>query len=123
MSEVNQDYSKYIEAWKKRLARAEEGRKERHRKALAFAKKAARMLKEEFGVQKVYLFGTCTDENRFRLDSDIDIAVVGIKPEDFFKAWVAVERDSKFEIDLVDLETAPSTLKRRVEKIGVKIDV
>jgi len=122
MSESNQDYSKYIEAWRKRLARAEEGRKEYHRKALEFAKKTARRLKGEFGAQQVYLFGTCIDESRFRFDSDIDLAVVGIKPEDFFKAWAAVERDSEFIIDLVDLETAPLTLKRRVEEMGVKID-
>ncbi len=117
------DYSSYIEGWKRRLDEEERRRRGRYLKALEAARRIALRLKREFGAQKVYLFGTCTDPDRFRLTSDIDIAVSGLKPELFFKAWAAVEEEVEFLVDLVALEDAPPTLRRRIEREGVELDV
>lgn len=120
---MKRDYSSYIEAWKRRSDEEEKRRRERHLEALKAAKRIALRLKREFGAQKVYLFGTCADPDRFRFTSDIDIAVSGLKPELFFKAWAAVEEGVEFSVDLVALEDAPSALRRRIEREGVELDV
>jgi predicted nucleotidyltransferase len=123
MMPMKRDYSSYIESWKRRAAEEEKKRREAHLRALNSAEKAAVRLKREFGVCKVYLFGTCADADRFRLDSDIDIAVLGLKPDLFFKAWATIEEEVEFPIDLIALEEAPPTLRRRIEKEGVELGV
>jgi len=117
------DLSEYIEGWRKRIREEERKRRERYLRAREFAERAALRLKREFGAEKVYLFGTCADPDRFRLDSDIDLAVSGLRSDLFFKAWAAIEREREFRIDLIPLEDAPPHLRRRIEKEGVELGV
>lgn len=108
----------------KRGARAREAyrRQElarRRQAAWTVAEQAARMLKETFGAVRVVVFGSLVHGAWFHLDSDIDLAVAGIAPEAFWRAWCALDRISDgFEINLVALEDASESLRREIEVGG-----
>jgi predicted nucleotidyltransferase len=59
--------------------------------ALKKGEECARMLKERFGVKKVYLFGSVTGSSPWHERSDLDIAVEGLAPEDYFRALSALD--------------------------------
>ena len=62
---------------------------------------------------------TLARRGSFSLYSDIDLAVRGIAPEKFFAASAAIERvDVNFQIDLVNLETCPNTVLKKIEIDG-----
>ena len=88
-------------------------------RALLVARKAAWILKESFGVTRVLLFGSLVTQSWFHIRSDVDLAVEGLKPKDFWRADCRLESISDgFEIDLVDLSTAPSGLKQTIPRDG-----
>ncbi len=65
-------------------------------------KKAVKILKEN-GATEIYMFGSIVNAN-FNKNSDIDIAIKGIKQEDFYRVASILMFELKKEIDLVDLE-------------------
>ncbi len=65
-------------------------------------KKAVKILKEN-GATEIYMFGSIVNGN-FNKNSDIDIAIKGIKQEDFYRVANILMFELKKEIDLVDLE-------------------
>jgi predicted nucleotidyltransferase len=65
-------------------------------------KKAAEALKEA-GAREVYLFGSAAT-GTMRDDSDIDMAVSGLPPEDFFKAMGEAHSILGRQLDLIDLD-------------------
>ncbi len=75
-----------LEAIRRRKAKTSMEVTRRRRSAFAAARKAAWLLRDEFGVKEVILFGSLARRNGFTLFSDIDLAVRGISPERFFEA-------------------------------------
>ena len=107
------------DAIKKRRAKFSAEITSRRRRAMIAVYKAAKLLKTEFGASEVILFGSLARRGSFSLYSDIDLAVRGIAPEKFFAASAAIERvDVNFQIDLVDLETCPPAVLKKIEKDG-----
>lgn len=83
------------------------------------AEKAAKILKEKFGAEKVWLFGSLVQDDRFHDRSDIDLAARGIPPEKFYKAFGVITREvTDFEIDLVDIDDCKEYLKEAIQKEG-----
>ena len=83
------------------------------------AHKAAKLLETEFGATEVILFGSLARRGSFSFYSDIDLTNRGIASEKFFAASAALERvDVNFQIDLVDLETCPPAVLKKIEKDG-----
>jgi len=108
-----------LDAIKKRRAKFSAEITSRRRRAMIAAHKAAKLLKNEFDASEVILFGSLARRGSFSLYSDIDLAVRGIAPEKVFAASAAIERvDVNFQIDLVDLETCPAALLKKIEKDG-----
>ena len=64
--------------------------KERQQRGLEVARKCAVTLKEDFGAERVVLFGSMLDPARMWWNSDIDLAVWGLPEKDFFKAGAAI---------------------------------
>lgn len=94
----------------------------RRERSLSVARKAARILKECFGVTRVLLFGSLATESWFHIRSDVDLAVEGLKSEDFWRADCCLESiGDGFEIDLVDLNTAPPGLRQTIDRDGKEI--
>lgn len=94
-------------------ARPREIRLEEARKA---AEACARVLREQFGVRKVYIFGSVTGESPWHSRSDIDLAVEGLAPEKYLIALSALYEllPPGLNLDLVTLEDAPPELARRI---------
>lgn len=115
-----------LEAYKRgaleRERRRLQERARRREQAWQVARRAAALLKEQFGATRVLVFGSLVHGTWFRPDSDIDLAVAGIPPEDFWRAWCALDTVSEgFEINLVALESAPDTLREEIETRGVEL--
>lgn len=115
-----------LEAYK-RGARAREARRRelaarRREAAWRVARRAASVLKEKFAAERVIVFGSLAHGAWFHPRSDIDLAVAGIAPEAFWRAWCALDQVSEgFEINLVALEGAPEELREEIEAKGIEL--
>ena len=75
------------------------------------------VLVREFGVRKVLLFGSLL-RGRAHLESDIDLAVQGLVPEQYFAALTRCTEVAGRNVDLVLLEEAGDALLEIVEGRG-----
>ena len=108
-----------LDAIRKRRAKFRAEIASRRRHAMLAARKAAKLLKSEFGATEVILFGSLARRVGFTRWSDIDLASRGIPSEKFLTALEAVLYLSpEFKIDLVELETCPPSLLKNIEKEG-----
>ncbi len=116
------DVAPYRAFWRK-LAKAELTPEMRAaaEKARAEARRLAKILAEEFGVERVYLFGSFAWGNKVRPDSDIDLAVEGLLPRQFFKAYGRLEEATRYAFDLVPLEKATPRLRKLILKRGMLV--
>lgn len=89
---------------------------ERKKQALEVAEACAQLLKQRFGAQRVLLFGSLAQQGVWHEQSDIDIAVEGLAPADFFPAYSAC-RDllpHDLDLDLVPLENVYPEMRARI---------
>ena len=85
------------------------------------ARSIAKELIERFGAKKVILFGSLA-RGEYSRWSDIDLAVWGIAPVDFFKAVAFATGFSKiWKVDLVDGEDCSKSLHDVILKEGIKL--
>ncbi len=81
---------------------------------------AAQALKEQYAATRVVLYGSVAHGYGFHAESDIDLAVEGIAPAQFWKAWASLDPiDPAFEINLVAVEEATPRLLVVLETEGV----
>lgn len=91
----------------------------RRSKAWRLAKKAAAILRDQYHAKRVVAFGSLLHKTAFNEWSDIDIAAWGIPEKLTFRAIGAVmDLDSDIEINLVDVNTCPPSLRKVIEKEG-----
>jgi predicted nucleotidyltransferase len=119
-----EEYSEYVEAWRKRLAQEESERRMRAKQLREVARACAHRLAEDFGAREVYLFGSLLREDVVHGRSDIDLAVEGLERARCFKALSALWKllPAGVELDLVPLEDARSGLAERVRAEGELLD-
>jgi predicted nucleotidyltransferase len=84
--------------------------------ALALGMRCVHVLQHRFGARRVIPFGSVVGHGTWHSGSDLDLAVEGIAPEQFFRAWAAVRAlvPPGVEVDLVDLEHASEALRARI---------
>lgn len=117
-----EDMARYRAAAQRRAEQERQMYLRRAEQAREVARAAAKLLKEKFGARRVILFGSLARGDHFHRRSDIDLAVGGIKPQEFWRAWSALDSlGLKFEIDMIDIETAPAALCRQIKQEGVEI--
>lgn len=106
--------------WHREQARAEEKRRERLLHLMrAKAGEMALALAKNYNVEKVFLFGSVAAGD-IAENSDIDIAVTGLREEKYLAAYGLLENmAAPFAVDLVLLETAADTLRARIAGEGV----
>jgi predicted nucleotidyltransferase len=86
------------------------------------ARKAADLLRREFGANGVFVFGSLARRGEFTPWSDVDLAAFGIPPSRFFEAVGAVTGlSSEFKVDLVDIDTCPLSMREAIETEGKSI--
>jgi predicted nucleotidyltransferase len=93
-----------------------------YQRAWEVAQQAAQVLKEQFGAQRVALFGSARSPERFHLHSDLDLAVWGLDEKDYYRAVSCLlDLDPVISIDLVEAELAPPALLAAIEREGVSL--
>lgn len=73
-------------------------------------------ISKEFGANKILLFGSCLED--IESAKDIDIAVSGIKPREFFKYYGKVSMAVDNEVDIIDLDDIREHLHKRILSKG-----
>lgn len=104
-----------------RLLRMEKelAEKKRQRQAMDKAYKIARFLKEKYGAEKVYLYGSLAWGN-FQAHSDIDLFVCGLKADHYWKMQLQVEElAAPFAVSVVCDDEAYPSLKKKVLERGL----
>lgn len=101
----------YLATARCRQQRRQTHLQQRRQQGLDLAKTAARILREEFGVSRVVLFGSTLNSIRFHETSDLDLAVWDLPPTDYVPAVARLMQLPHFSIDLVEAETASPHLQ------------
>ena len=96
----------------------------RREAAWELARIAAEMLKSRFGATRVVVFGSLARETGFTPWSDIDLAVWGIAPEDYYYATgsamdIGLEEGTK--VDVVDPGDCGPQFLADIEKKGIDL--
>jgi predicted nucleotidyltransferase len=101
--------------------------KVKQQQGIKIARQCAKVLKEQFGVDKVVLFGSMLDIESIFEDSDIDLAVWGLPSHLYWKAGCALDNiiwESGFDfppVDLVDVNDAKTHVFEAIKKEGVEL--
>ena len=93
----------------------------RAQEAATAAQRCAHLLYENYGVRKVYLFGSLNKPETFHDRSDIDLVVDGLPPRLYFKALAELWRllPPGMELNLIPFEDANPGIRKRLLKEGV----
>jgi predicted nucleotidyltransferase len=115
-------WKSYAEAGRSRrsLVRQTELKAGEREHILKRVREVATLFKKRFGAKKVILFGSMAHAAWFVPDSDVDLAVEGLRSEDYWKAWEAAEEMIPgMPVDLIDVESATESLKKAIYRYGV----
>jgi uncharacterized protein len=128
MSLTDEQMAIYRTSAQKRQQQKRDRLQQRQKLGLAVARQASELLKRDFQVEKVVLFGSM----RFALSaaerspdcihehSDVDLAVWGLNPQDYFRAvGQLLALHPGISVDLVEVETASPRLLYEIETTGV----
>ena len=89
---------------------------------LARARELAKMLKRQFGVRKVVIFGSLARMSWFTPGSDVDLAVEGLETREYWRAWkLAEDIIADRPVDFVQIESVSDSLKRAIDQYGVEL--
>jgi len=112
----------YAATLRARTAETTRRRRQRREQAWTVAREAAQVLRSQFDVSGVWVFGSLAEGDHFTERSDIDMAATGLTPALHLEALGRLLRLSPdFEFDLVDLESCPDGLRQAVELSGVEL--
>ena len=93
--------------------------KARRLRAWQVARKAAKMLKTKFGVEKVMVFGSLVHPALFHERSDVDLAVWGLGGREYYRAVsVLLDIEPSISIDLIAFEDVRPALQQVILKEG-----
>ncbi len=76
------------------------------------------LLSERYGFEEAYIFGSLARPYRFREDSDVDIAFIGLKDEDFFRLMADLSEMVGRDVDVIQMERCGFSWL--IEKEGIR---
>ena len=118
-------WKSYLEGARRRLVVPDltDAEKREREQLLGRVRKAAEALKNKFGARRVLLFGSLAQPFWFKQDSDVDLAVEGLKSgKDFWEAWHVVEEILADRlVDLIEIETAGECLRHAIQRYGSEL--
>ena len=110
-------------AWAGRIAKRKQLMQEKKARLIDIARQCATILRDEFGVESIFLTGSLAVALPIHERTDIDIAVRGLPDRCYFRAlgvlYGMLPRD--VELDLITLESATPELVAFVEAHGVRL--
>jgi len=103
--------------------RSERAQRDRRRqRAWRLAEQAAALLRAQYGVEQVSVFGSLTHPDRFTEWSDVDLAAWGLTTANWLKASAAVRvLASDIELNVVDVSVCSSELLAAIVREGVPL--
>lgn len=109
----------YIAGAKLRQQQKQEALSDRYQLLQDVAQQAAVILKRDFAVARVLLFGSALRRDRIHLNSDVDLAVEGLAEAQYLRAvGRLLDLHGDVLVDLVMLEDASSGLRDRIISAG-----
>lgn len=112
----------YVETARAREAKRHAEAEKRRAMGWEAARRAAKILKEGFGASRVSVFGSLAHGAWFGPRSDIDLAIEGVSPEDFWRAWCALDAlGADFEVNLVAWEAVSEAMGKEIAREGVEL--
>ena len=112
----------HIEWLRNSATRQEVLPQKRLEQAWQVARDATKLLKEQYGVKRVRVFGSLLHPDQFHTKSDIDLAVEGLAIQDYWDAVTDVLfLNNEITIDLIDPETCSPGVWAAVEQKGVDL--
>lgn len=116
------EMTSYREYLKKMLEMEKQKLNKCYEKAWEVAKQIAYLLRQKYGANKVWVFGSLTNKEMFNQWSDIDIAVEGISNEYYYKAVAEVISFSlEYKIDMVDIFECSPLMQENIKREGILI--
>lgn len=83
---LEEDKQKVYVRWLRQAASRSTVRDASYDRAWKVEREAARLLRERYGISRVRAFGSLVHQRRFHTGSDIDLAVEGLEPADYWEA-------------------------------------
>lgn len=119
---MSKQFAEYMPHIRQRWLDEQRSWEQRRQQAWTAARQVAEMLRATFQAEQVIAFGSLTGEGPFDDRSDIDLAVGGISPADFFRAYArAMAVASPFKLDLIDLNDCPEPMQKSISQAGVPL--
>jgi len=114
--------ARYRETRRRRDAAAHAWQEEARRRAWYAARRAASLLKDEFGAERVVLFGSIARNERLSPHSDLDLAVEGLTGMEYYRAVARIQSvPAQMTVDLVRLESCRSSLRQTIRETGIEL--
>lgn len=114
-----EEYAAYLQGARQRRQAQQRQLQAYHQTLLAVATQAAQILKQEFGAQQVWLFGSVLVPRSIHARSDVDLAVAGLDPTQYFVALARLlDLDPNVSVDLVEIERTSDSLRSRILSEG-----
>jgi uncharacterized protein len=121
MSWTAEELQSYQRAALRRQQAEREQATQRRAHAWELARQAAARLRAEFGVERVMVFGSLTQADRFTQWSDIDLAVWGLNDQNWLKAMGAVHYLGEILINVVDVGCCVESQLVIIESEGMEL--
>jgi len=116
------DVAPYVKYLSQRKARESLFVSEKREEAWQIAQNISRVLKQKYGVETVYVFGSVLKADYFTKHSDIDIAIQNISPQSYWRALSEANAlAGEFQIDLVDMNDCRDSIRQSILDKGVKL--
>jgi predicted nucleotidyltransferase len=93
-----------------------------HEQLLVRIQKFADEIKSRYKVRRIVLFGSLAHKGWFSSDSDVDLAVEGLRGDDYWDAWrIAEETIKDKSVDLIEIESCSRSLQKAIENYGMEL--
>ncbi len=114
--------AEYRAGYRKRQEVARQKMDARFELAWETARRGAELLRSNFQVEKVIVFGSLTNRELFHIRSDIDLAVWGLPDKLYFRALgMLLDLSPEFSVDLVPFTDASDSLCKAIEMEGIEL--
>lgn len=118
----DQELSVYRATARRRRERDREAEQARRDVAWAAARRAADLLRAQYNVTRVVVFGSLAHGGWFTPWSDVDIAAWGLAERDsLFALGAVMDLDAGVEVNLVDVNTCTPELLAAIERDGIEL--
>jgi uncharacterized protein len=116
------ELERYRKALKSRPGVTKTQADSRFKKASEVTSQAASLLKEQFGVKKVLVFGSLVHPHLFHAHSDVDLAVWGLAGREYYRAvGVLQSLDPEIGVDLIAFEDASPSMQETIMREGKEL--